>query len=269
MRSVVRAPGVSSICSPTSSSTSAGRPASVATRRCSDSAKSSSPRIAASVTSATAASAPDPGGQHLDDLALDQCRVDVKDDEPLGPSRQAVVLERDVDTLVDRDPRHRRLQPLVNPVRRHRHPQLQTRYGIVGDAADEVDVDAERGHFAGHHAERLGGDRPAQHDDGVGGRLAHHRQRVAALDRHVEADTVDGGLHLVAQLGPAGHFRRTGHQDAQRQAAADDDLFDVEELDLVPRQHLEQRRRHAWLIVSGDGDQHRHLGHAHPRLPPA
>jgi hypothetical protein len=36
----------------------AGRPASVATRRCSDSAKSSSPRIAASVTAATAACAP-------------------------------------------------------------------------------------------------------------------------------------------------------------------------------------------------------------------
>ena len=45
---------------PTSSSTSAGRPASVATRWCSDSAKSSSPRMAASVTSATAASRADP-----------------------------------------------------------------------------------------------------------------------------------------------------------------------------------------------------------------
>ena len=53
----------------------------------------------------------------------------------------------------------------------------------------------------------LGGDRPAQHHDGVGGRLAHHRQVVAALDRHVEADAVDGGLHLVAQFGTAGRSR--------------------------------------------------------------
>ena len=150
----------------------------------------------------------DPVGQHLDDLALDQGGVDVKDDEPLGPSRQAVVLERDIDTLVDRDPRQRRLQLPVDRAGRHRDPQLQTRYGIVGDAADEVDVDAERGDLAGHHAERLGGDRAAQHDDGVGRRLAHHRQVVAALDRDVEADAVDGGLHLVAQLRPAGDLRR-------------------------------------------------------------
>ncbi len=54
----------------------------------------------------------DPVGQHLDDLALDQRRVDVKHDEPLGPSRQAVVLERDVHTLVDGHPRHRGLQLL-------------------------------------------------------------------------------------------------------------------------------------------------------------
>ena len=34
----------------------------------------------------------------------------------------------------------------------------------------------------------------------------------------------------------------------------------------MPRQHLEQRRRHTWLIHAGDGDQHRHLGWCvHPR----
>ena len=54
-----------------------------------------------------------PGGEHLDDLALDQRRVDVEHDEPLGPSRQAVVLERDVDALVDRHPGQRRLQLAV------------------------------------------------------------------------------------------------------------------------------------------------------------
>ncbi len=69
--------------------------------------------MAASVTSATAAARAGPLGQHLDDLALDQRRVDVEHDEPLGPPRQAVVLERDVDTLVGRDPRQRLLQLAV------------------------------------------------------------------------------------------------------------------------------------------------------------
>ena len=92
---------------------------------------------------------------------------------------------------------------------------------------------------------------------------------VAALDRHVEADAVNRVLDLVAQLGTAGRLGRARDQHAQRQPPADDDLFDVEQLDLVPRKHLEQRRSHAGLVDSGDGDQHRHLGRrAHPRLTP-
>ena len=59
VRIVVRAPGVRASSSATSSSTDAGSPRKVATRRRSDSAKSSSPRIAASVTALTSASAPD------------------------------------------------------------------------------------------------------------------------------------------------------------------------------------------------------------------
>ncbi len=97
--------------------------------------------------------------------------------------------------------------------------------------------------LARHHTERLSGDRPAQHDDGVGRRFPqHHRRHSAALDRHVEADTVDGGLYLAAQFGPACHFHRTGHEDARNgKRPWIDDLFDVEKLDLAPREHLEQR----------------------------
>ena len=44
-------------------------------------------------------------------------------------------------------------------------------------------------------------------------------------------------VDLVAQLRlPAGDVVGTGDQHAERQPAADDDLFDVEQLDLVPRQ---------------------------------
>ena len=200
----------------------------------------------------------DSGGQHLDDLALDQRRVDVEHDEPLGPSRQAVVLQRDVDALFDRDPRHRRLQLAVGRPRWHGDAQLQPGDGIVRDAADEVDVDSERGNLPGHDAERLRRDGPPQHHDRVGGRLSQDGQVVAALDGDIEPDGLDGLQHVVPQLVSTGHVGRTDDQDAQGQPTPDHDLFDVEQFDLVTRQHFEQCRCHAWLIDSGDGDQHRH-----------
>ncbi len=67
-----------------------------------------------------------PRRQHLDDFLLDQRRVDVEHDEPLGPTRDAVVLQRDVDTDVAGDPRQHLLQ-LSPDTRRHRHPQAPGR----------------------------------------------------------------------------------------------------------------------------------------------
>jgi hypothetical protein len=58
VRTKVRAPGVSRTASPTRSSTSAGVPASIATRSVSEAVKSSSPRIARSVMPATSAAQP-------------------------------------------------------------------------------------------------------------------------------------------------------------------------------------------------------------------
>ena len=205
------------------------------------------------------------GGQHLDDLALDQRRIDVEDDEPLGAPFQAVGLECHVDALVAGHPCQRGLQ-LATGSRRHRDPQLQAGDRIVGDAADQVDVDAQSGRLAGHRAECPRGDRPAQHHDGVGRRFPDDRHVVAALDRDVEAHRVDGGFDVVAQRGAVRDFRRAGHQHTQGEPAPDHHLFDVEQLDSVPGQHLEQRRRHTWLIHTGDGDQHRHLRWcAHPK----
>jgi hypothetical protein len=68
---------------------------------------------------------------------------------------------------------------------------------------------------------------------------------------------VNGGLDIAAQLGTVGDLVRAGDQYAEGQPAADDHLFDVEKLDFVPREHLEQGRRDARLITSGDGDQQR------------
>ena len=101
---------MSSICSATSSSTSAGRPARVATRLLQRFGEVQFTPHRGLGDLGDGCVRTGPGGQHLDDLALDQGGVDVEDDEPLGPPRQAVVLERDVDALVDGDPGHRRLQ---------------------------------------------------------------------------------------------------------------------------------------------------------------
>ena len=96
-----------------------------------------------------------------------------------------------------------------------------------------------------------------------------HRQIVAALDGDVQADAMDRRFDFVAERRALGDVQRRRHQHAQRQPVPDHDLFDVEQLNLVPRKNFEQRRRHAWLVVTGDGDQRRHLaGCTHPKLPP-
>ena len=66
---------------PTVSNTDAGRPSSVATRSRSDSSKSISPFIARKVISDDAVGGPRLGRQQLDDLVLDQRRIDVEHHE--------------------------------------------------------------------------------------------------------------------------------------------------------------------------------------------
>ena len=69
----------------------------MATRARSESAKSSSPRMAAAVISLHLGPGAGVLGEHLDHLAGDQGRVDVEDDEPLGPSLQPGPFDGDVD----------------------------------------------------------------------------------------------------------------------------------------------------------------------------
>ncbi len=59
----------------------------------------------------------------------------------------------------------------------------------------------------------------------------------------------DGALapRRAASL-PSGHVGRSGDQHPRVSRPADDHLFDVEQVDLRAREHLEERRRHAWLI---------------------
>jgi hypothetical protein len=81
----------------------------------------------------------------------------------------------------------------------------------------------------------------------VRGRLAQNWHVVAALDGDVQPDAADRVGDLVTLSG-TGYLAGPGHQHGEGQAAADDDLFDVEELDLLAGQHFEERRRHTWLV---------------------
>ena len=99
VRTSVRAPGASTMASYTSSSACAGTPARSATRDRSDSSKSISPRIAASVTARDLGLAPGMGGQHLDHLALDEGGVHVHHDQADAAAQQVGGLHGDVDAL--------------------------------------------------------------------------------------------------------------------------------------------------------------------------
>ncbi len=182
---------------------------------------------------------PCPGRQHLDRFALHQSGIDVEHDEPFGAPRQAEPLDRHVDPLVGGNLSQDGPQPAIGS-RRHRDPQFQSGDRIVGDAANEVDVDAQGRHLPGHRAECASRDRAPQHIDGVGRWLPDDRQVVAALDAHVQTQRPDRGLHVAPQRGAVGDFQRTGHQHPERQAPPDHHLFDVEQLDAMARQHLEE-----------------------------
>ncbi len=104
----------------------------------------------------------------------------------------------DVDALGGREACEGLLQLTVGRPRWHRDPQFEPRDGIVRHAADEVDVDAERSHFPGHHAECLGGDGSTEDDDRVRRRLLEYREVVAAFDGDVQPDAADRCGDLVA-----------------------------------------------------------------------
>ena len=110
--------------------------------------------MAASVTAATSVGAAGARGEHLDDLALDECRVDVHDDEPLGPAVQAGRARR----------RRRRRASAAAAASRGAQLgrvdagdlELDGGDGIARDAHDAVDVAAVVGDAAGDAGQRRG-----------------------------------------------------------------------------------------------------------------
>ena len=180
VRTSVRAPGVRRTASRTSSSTDSGRPASVATRACRLCAKSSSPRIAESVTAATSAARPACVGEELDDLVLDEGGVHVHDDEPAPAPRQPGRGHRDVGAHGVRD--QGEVVAQVGDVGA-RDVELHGRHGVARQAADAVDVRPVLGDRGRHRRDLVRLERSAHDDDG--GPAGPARGVVTATDLEV------------------------------------------------------------------------------------
>ena len=239
MRTRVRAPGVRRTASRTSSSTDTGRPASVATRACRLCAKSSSPRIADSVTAATSAARPGVLGQQLDDLVLDERGVDVHDDEAAAAAGQPGRGDGDVGADLVRH--HGQVLAQVADVGA-RDVELDGRDGVARQPPDAVDVGAVLGDRGsdGRHVVRLEGG-AHHHDRGPAGAP---RGVVTApgdeVDPHPQPRPGAGqpvDEHVLVAAG--------GEQHRQGEVAAHDDLLEVEHVGADGRGRVEQRLGHA------------------------
>ena len=199
VRTRVRAPGVSWTAARTSSRTDTGRPARAATRCRRLSAKSSSPRIARSGDGGDLGLAAGMLGEELDDLVLDEGRVDVHDDQPAPAAGQPTGRDGDVrrrGTLASR--RAARAGPVdvgAGDVELHRRDR------VPGEPSDPVDVGAVSGDPRCDGGDPLGPEwrpedddrRPARPDPGsvapadlegeVEGEVLGHRPQPCRLDR--------------------------------------------------------------------------------------
>ena len=165
------------------------------------------------------------GGEHLDDLALDEGGVDVHHDQPDAAAVEGVALHGEVDALPDGLDREERSQGLG---RRAGDVQLDGGDGVARHPLDLVDVGARVGDPARDRGHRRGLERVA--DDRDVGALAAPAAVVARAAVHLDAHVEVGGgaLDGVAQLLPV---PRRGDEDAEHQPTSEHDLLDVEDLD--------------------------------------
>ena len=167
--------------------------------------------------------------EQLDDLLLDEGRVDVEDDEAAATAGQAARCDRDVDALRRGDERELGAQG--------RHVgagdvELDGRHGVARQPTDAVDVGAVVGDPGRDEGDGVRAERRAEDDDG-GAPVPRARVDAGALDDgERQAEAVGGDRGGVAQLVDV---RPGAQQDGERQVAVDDDLLDVEDLARRPR----------------------------------
>ena len=177
--------------------------------------------------------------EELDHLALDECRVDVHDDETFGAAGETGRLHRDVDLQIGSHEGERRAQLLWISTR---HDQLDTGDGIRGQPLDVVDVGAGRGDAIGDAGNGARAQWGTEHRD-VQAAPAPHGARRPDLGLHVEPEVSSDELDPGAQLGRVqdGRVRRgSEEQHAEREATVEHDLLEVGDGDVERGQRGEQ-----------------------------
>ena len=236
VRHSVRAPGVSRTAARTSSSTPTGSPARQATRSCRLAAKSSSPRIARSVTAATCSALP--ACPASSSITSSWIRVESTSmhHQPAAAAGQPGGGDRDVDPV-------RGSLGGQHPAQRHGvaagHVELQRGHRVPGQPPDPVDVGALLGDPAGDPGDRDRQQRRAEQRDvqprpAAGGVVA-----APGHARDLQAQLAPGGVrggHRAALVGP------DADQHREHEVAAHHDLLDV----AAPRRRGRRARRTAW-----------------------
>ena len=188
------------------------------------------------------------GREQLDDLLLDEGRVDVEHHEPAAAPGQAAGRHGDV------DPDRGRGQRELAAQRRHvgtRDVELDRRHGVARQPSDAVDVGAVLADAAGDQRHGIRPERSAEHDDGSASLV-----RPGVVSRalsHVQRQPQPMGRHRRCVTKPLGAIARTQHQ-GQGQVAVDDDLLDVEHLRPDVGERAEQRTGDAGSVGARHGD---------------
>ena len=135
------------------------------------------------------------------------------------------------------------------------HGELDRRHRVLGQPEDPVDVAAGRGDPRGDGGGRLGGQRVPEHGHmGTArprGRLSPSAGDDLGLHLHGLGPAVDGGPQLALER----RRRRRGHQRAQHDPAAGDDLLDVDDVDGVGGEGVEEPGGDARPVLPEDLDE--------------
>jgi hypothetical protein len=197
------------------------------------------------------------GGDHLDDLALDQRGVDVHDHEALGVPQDAVLLHRDVDPLLVGDRGQVGLQ-LVGVGAGDLHADRGHR--VARHADDAVDVAAvvldalrQRGHGGRTQRGTQHHDLRAAH---AAGAVVAHTVLDGDLEPEVPADAAHDPLESAEVVGK-------GDEGAEDEPAAHDELLDIDDLDAGRGELAEQPCRDTALVGTREGHQDGRIGEVH------
>ena len=201
-----------------------------------------------------------PVGEQVDDLVLDQRRVDVHHDQPHRPPVEAGPLHRHVHPAVDghlgeRVPQRHRVGP--------RHVELDAGHRVAGQPGDPVDVGAARPRSGPRRPRPRSGcsglpstvtcSRPLTRRGAGAGRRLGRAGGDLRLEAEVGRQVADGAV----DRGQVGRLASQADEHAEHQPAPDRHLLDVGYAQREAREGAEQPRGDAGPVPAGQRDQER------------